>query len=551
MEKIVGMKKGISYPASTLIVIVVIMLLASCCKSDDKSKVSVTSPTGLAAAKGSTLVMDCNFIDPSPEASAKHYRGEYLFSSDWFTPNIPAWRGALGHLRGRPNIHYLEVGLYEGRSAIWVLENILTDPTAHLTGIDVFPGDLEERWLINLERSGKTSQVTTIKGYSKKVLRELPLETFDAIYIDGSHTGYDVLADAILSWDLLKPGGVLIFDDYQWRHGKGLPPELKPGPAIDAFITMYRDFIQVIHRCYQLMLVKQPNPCAGTEPCSPIDSHVYLWKKRILKYRKLVIQLSYKERQFIETLLHSRGPGRTDVSAPAELLESEEFAKFVRRFKLKSFLPVPPELYRLRELYGLVRYTKNDEELFIRDYFKDMWDGVFFDVDVGHNGDYSNTLFLELHLGWSGIVIESLDKLATSRRPHRPNSKFFNYRISNQSGKNKEFLIVNDYNKQSSEADHVVEERQYDGTQGAIISFTELLERENIEHINFLHIDIAMAEPKALIGFDISRFKPELVCIRIYESTQEQIEKYFSDYDYVLVEEYSRLDPRNKYYRPR
>lgn len=545
------MKKGISYSAVSLIVIVAITLLASCCKNDDKSKVSTTSPTALVAAKGSTLVMDCNFIDPTPEDSAKHYRGEYLFSSDWFTPNVPAWRGALGHLRGRPNIHYLEVGLYEGRSAIWVLENILTDPTARLTGIDVFPEDLEERWQINLERSGQGSQVTTIKGYSQKVLRELPLESFDAIYIDGSHTGYDVLADAILSWDLLKPGGVLIFDDYQWRRGKGLPPELKPGPAIDAFITMYRDFIQVIHRCYQLMLVKQPNPCAGTEHCSRIDSHVYLWKKGILQYRKLVIQLSDKERQFIETLLHSRGPGRTDISVPAELLESEEFAKFVRRFKFKSFLPAPPELYRLRELYGSARYTRNNEELFIRDYFKDMWDGVFVDLDAGHNGEHSHTLFLERHLGWSGILIEPLDKLAAGRRDHRPNSKFFNYYISNQSGKNKEFWIVNNYNKLSSEADHVVEERQYDGTQGAAIRLTELLERENIEHIDFLHMDLAMAEPQALIGFDISQFKPELVCIRVYESTQEQIEKYFSEHDYVLVEEYSRLDPLNKYYRPR
>jgi SAM-dependent methyltransferase len=551
MEKIVGMKKRISYSAVSLIIIATIALLASFCKNDDKSKVSPTSPTALVTAKGSTLVMDCDFIDPSPEESAKHYRGEYMFSSDWFTPNVPAWRGALGHLRGRPNIHYLEVGLYEGRSAIWMLENILTDPTAHLTGIDVFPEDLEERWLINLERSGKGNQVTTIKGYSQKVLRDLPSESFDAIYIDGSHKGYDVLADAILSWDLLKPGGVLIFDDYQWRHGKGLPPELKPGPAIDAFITMYRDFIQVIHRCYQLMLVKQPNPCAGTEPCSPIGSHVYIWKKGILKYHKIVIQISDKERQFIETLLHSRAPGRTDVTVPEELLGSEEFTRFVRRFKLKSILPVPTELYRLRELYGLARYTKNDEELFIRYYFKDLWDGVFVDIDAGHNGEYSHTLFLELHLGWSGIVLEPLRKLAAGHRPHRPNSKFFNYHISKQPRKNREFLIVNDYNKQSSDADHVMDERQYDSTPRATIRLTELLERENIEHIDFLHLDLATAELEALIGFDISRFRPELVCIRVYESTQEQIEKYFSDYGYVLVEEYSRLDPNNKYYRPR
>ena len=30
--------------------------------------------------------------------------------------------------------------MYEGRSSVWMLENVLTDPTSHLTGIDVFEG---------------------------------------------------------------------------------------------------------------------------------------------------------------------------------------------------------------------------------------------------------------------------------------------------------------------------------------------------------------------------------------------------------------------------
>ena len=48
------------------------------------------------------------------------------------------------------------------------------------------------------------------------VLRRLPLESFDIIYIDGSHAVNDVLEDAVLSFRLLKPEGILIFDDYRW-----------------------------------------------------------------------------------------------------------------------------------------------------------------------------------------------------------------------------------------------------------------------------------------------------------------------------------------------
>ncbi|MBN1224713.1 MAG: class I SAM-dependent methyltransferase, partial [Candidatus Aminicenantes bacterium] len=450
-----------------------------------------------ASAKGSTLVTNCDFIEPSPEESARHYRGSYVFSEDWFTPNIPAWRGALGHLRGKPNIHYLEIGIFEGRSAIWMLENILTDPTSRMTGIDVFPGDLEERWLVNVERSGKAGQVTTIKGYSQKVLRTLPLNTFDVIYIDGSHTGYDVLADVLLSWDLLKDGGVIIFDDYHWRRGGGLPPELKPGPAIDAFVTMYRDFLVVIHRCYQLMACKQHNLCAGTEFCSWIGSYAYLWKEGVLKSPKGLRSLNDRERAYIKALLRSRRTGRTDMAAPAKFVDEEGFIEFIRRLGLESVLPVDPEISRLRELYGPARYSQGDEELFVRDYFKDAWDGVFVDIGGEPHRENSKTLFLERHLGWSGVIIEDNKDIRASG-----------------------------------------------------FRFRERLEREGIDRMDFLSVDKVQAEAWISEGVDILSLKPELVCIGISEPARTRIQKIFSDHDYVLIETYSNLDPHHLYFQP-
>ena len=40
------------------------------------------------------------------------------------------------------------------------------------------------------------------------------INNFDLIYIDASHYAPDVLSDAVLAFKLLKPGGILIFDDY-------------------------------------------------------------------------------------------------------------------------------------------------------------------------------------------------------------------------------------------------------------------------------------------------------------------------------------------------
>jgi hypothetical protein len=76
--------------------------------------------------------------NPTQSQADDHYKKKYNFSEDWFTWNLPIWEEILGHLRGKPNIHYLEIGVFEGRSLIWMLENILTHPTSKATCIDVF-----------------------------------------------------------------------------------------------------------------------------------------------------------------------------------------------------------------------------------------------------------------------------------------------------------------------------------------------------------------------------------------------------------------------------
>ena len=64
---------------------------------------------------------------------------------------------------------------------------------------------------------------------------------FDLIYIDGSHTAADVLIDAVLAFQLLRVGGVMIFDDYLWSMEPALSvdPLNMPKPAIDAFAAIF------------------------------------------------------------------------------------------------------------------------------------------------------------------------------------------------------------------------------------------------------------------------------------------------------------------------
>lgn len=114
----------------------------------------------------------------------------------------------------------LEVGSFEGASAIWLLDLF---PESHITCIDIFgpafddvTGEYEQRFDRNVKEYGH--RVTKLKGKSFDMLSRLlsrgQHESYDFIYIDGHHSYEAVKADAELAYPLLKIGGLMIFDDY-------------------------------------------------------------------------------------------------------------------------------------------------------------------------------------------------------------------------------------------------------------------------------------------------------------------------------------------------
>ncbi|MDH4195934.1 MAG: class I SAM-dependent methyltransferase [Candidatus Aminicenantes bacterium] len=191
----------------------------------------------------------------SLDKSASYYKKNYTFTADWFYTRIETWNKILAPFKNRADVAYLEIGVFEGRSLLWMLENVLTHPSARATGIDKFSGALEKRFRDNLDLSGAASKVKVIKGYSNVELRKLSINSFDIIYIDGSHLGKDVFVDAALSWSLLKKSGVLIFDDYGWTVAP--LPEDRPKMAIDAFLALFKKEIQVLEKGYQVIVTKQ------------------------------------------------------------------------------------------------------------------------------------------------------------------------------------------------------------------------------------------------------------------------------------------------------
>lgn len=200
------------------------------------------------------------FIDSPPLPHPK-----YRFTFDWVAPHASAWENDLAHLKGKPNVRGLEIGCFEGQSACWWLDNILTDPGSRLTCVDPFAIPMDSTLLRYFERyfdhnvaaSGAGERVTKLVGSSQVVLRTLPPAHFDFVYVDGSHRVGDVLQDAVLAWTVLRPGGTAMFDDYDLVDdvAEGLLARA-PGRALDAFVSILGTSATVMRRDWQLILRK-------------------------------------------------------------------------------------------------------------------------------------------------------------------------------------------------------------------------------------------------------------------------------------------------------
>lgn len=81
-------------------------------------------------------------------------------------------------------------------------------------------------------------------------------------------------------------------------------------------------------------------------------------------------------------------------------------------------------------------------------------------------------------------------------------------------------------------------------------TLNDLLEAHGVECIDLLSMDIEGHEPAALAGFDIERFRPEIVCIEAPEDPRK-ILPHFDKHGYERIDRYLEYDDVNWYFRPK
>ena len=206
----------------------------------------------------------------------------FELTNDWFHVAAITDGSWLDKIPQEKPYKVLEIGSYEGASAINLIMNNDWTDDMQLWCIDTWEGSTEHQTsghkfdLIEARFDANTKQALMTakrkatlqkrKGFSADILPRLLAEghkaTFDFIYVDGSHTSSDVLLDAVLSFQLLREHGLILFDDYLWAESLSQAdnPINYPRMGVDAFTTAFFGKIKIEKsKLYQLWIRKTKN----------------------------------------------------------------------------------------------------------------------------------------------------------------------------------------------------------------------------------------------------------------------------------------------------
>lgn len=172
----------------------------------------------------------------------------------------------------------MEIGCFEGRTSNYIVDNLLTengkliciDPLAdgNTPTIPMQPvfKNQYDRFYNNVKEHINSNRIVLFATESQKELRKFAVgdyederivniklhdkiyENIDFIYIDGDHDPEMVYIDAVNSFRYAKVGGIILFDDYNWRdvHNAG----------IDKFLEEYKGRYELMLKDYQVMIKK-------------------------------------------------------------------------------------------------------------------------------------------------------------------------------------------------------------------------------------------------------------------------------------------------------
>jgi len=186
---------------------------------------------------------------------------ELRLTHDWFSHNITTWISVfLTENLTNKNLNILEIGSYEGSSAVFFLDYF---KNSKISCIETFKGS-DEHSNINFENT-KKNFVHNLNKYEERLMlietrsddffnKQIQNKFYDIVYVDGSHHFQDVYNDAINSFERLNFDGIIIFDDFLKKYYQDLSKD--PIVAIFKFLKKHKKNIKILNVGYQIIIKK-------------------------------------------------------------------------------------------------------------------------------------------------------------------------------------------------------------------------------------------------------------------------------------------------------
>jgi len=199
------------------------------------------------------------------------YRGMYNWTNDIPVGSKRVFENVIHHfnkthvLRDEP-YKILEIGTYCGTSLIKIVQMI---PNSAGFGVDAWKNYGENELLTKIEETGiAKSFLKNVQhaGLEKRVCGICQDSTialinmikyndgYDFIYVGGSHKLLDCYTDLVLSWRLLKSGGIMGIDDYLWNNQDLLG---SPFESVNHFLKKYENEMTVLAKDYRVFIEKK------------------------------------------------------------------------------------------------------------------------------------------------------------------------------------------------------------------------------------------------------------------------------------------------------
>ncbi len=197
---------------------------------------------------------------------------EYKFTRHWFRRrNMQTFIDKVHPMFAGKPIVYLELGVFEGMSMVWVLQHILTHSQSRAVGID--PWLMSEKFshedmqsvksrahLNVVTQTAHPNRAFSADGFPKELLIQansaeilrrmvrksgfggISKSTVDLSLVDGNHNALAVWDDARLVLQLLKPGGVMMFDDVE----NDVPKKDHVKEGVELFLQEAKDAVKFL-----------------------------------------------------------------------------------------------------------------------------------------------------------------------------------------------------------------------------------------------------------------------------------------------------------------